>query len=266
MQKQSLQITIPTPCTEDWNKMNPQEQGRFCNSCQKCVIDFTGWTDAQIYNYITQHTNKNICGRFNNTQLNRELYIPAQPHSRLYRYFIGLGLTLLFIQAPAERLYARAPISYNMPMDEDNPKTGGGKVQLSGIITNEDKKPIAGALIQIRDSNKTIASAITDTCGEYCMDVSEAKEYTIVVTHQRYETITLNNYTLNNYSNTLLFSMMKPALEEILIQRETVMGGVSFQQIEVMPVRPSLINWGVLHQVHDPELERIFMEIWAHGR
>ena len=43
-----FQLQIPEPCHESWEKMNPVEQGRFCNSCQKAVIDFTGMSDAQL--------------------------------------------------------------------------------------------------------------------------------------------------------------------------------------------------------------------------
>ena len=35
-------------CSEDWNNMKPCEQGRFCGSCQKTVVDFTEKSDAEI--------------------------------------------------------------------------------------------------------------------------------------------------------------------------------------------------------------------------
>ncbi|MBS1781274.1 MAG: hypothetical protein JST70_18250 [Bacteroidetes bacterium] len=108
-----IQINIPNPCHEDWNKMTPAEQGRFCNSCQKTVVDLRNYSDTQLYNYIQQHKGESICGRLYATQLNRSIHIPYQPHSRLYRYFIWLGLALIFTQAPTEQLHAKAPYTYN---------------------------------------------------------------------------------------------------------------------------------------------------------
>ncbi|WP_294302493.1 hypothetical protein [uncultured Chryseobacterium sp.] len=31
-------IKIAKPCTENWELMSPQEKGRFCSVCYKCVI------------------------------------------------------------------------------------------------------------------------------------------------------------------------------------------------------------------------------------
>lgn len=103
---QPIQISIPNPCTEDWSKMTPAEQGRFCSSCQKCVVDFTGFSDKQLYEYLQAHKTQQVCGRFYDTQLNRTIHIPPQPHSALYRYFIGLGLTLILAQIPIEEVKA----------------------------------------------------------------------------------------------------------------------------------------------------------------
>lgn len=71
-----LQLTIPEPCHEDWNKMTPAEKGRFCSSCQKDVYDFTKSTDLQIIE--TYNKTNSICGRFLPSQLDRELFYPKK--------------------------------------------------------------------------------------------------------------------------------------------------------------------------------------------
>jgi hypothetical protein len=40
--KTSFQISIPTPCDEDWGKFTPTSTGGFCGSCQNNVVDFSG--------------------------------------------------------------------------------------------------------------------------------------------------------------------------------------------------------------------------------
>ncbi len=63
------QISIPTPCHEDWNNMAPVEKGRFCSSCVKSVIDFTEMDDTEISSYMAENGSKRICGLFRNEQL-----------------------------------------------------------------------------------------------------------------------------------------------------------------------------------------------------
>ncbi|PWB27767.1 hypothetical protein [Flavobacterium sp. HTF] len=62
-------ITIPEPCHENWDKMTPKENGRFCMSCSKTVIDFTAMLPAEIQQFFIQNQNKKICGRFRKSQL-----------------------------------------------------------------------------------------------------------------------------------------------------------------------------------------------------
>lgn len=67
-----MKLTIPTPCHENWNRMSPAEQGRFCSVCSKTVQDFTAVPDEEIVDAFSQNS-ENVCGRFKTSQLNRDL-------------------------------------------------------------------------------------------------------------------------------------------------------------------------------------------------
>src|SRR5580765_5101846 len=72
-----FKLTIPKPCHEDWNKMTPNETGRFCASCVKSVVDFTNRSASEIQDYFTENKGKSVCGRFRNEQVNKfNLEIP----------------------------------------------------------------------------------------------------------------------------------------------------------------------------------------------
>ncbi|KAF2079617.1 energy transducer TonB [Flavobacterium sharifuzzamanii] len=96
-------ITIPEPCHEDWDKMTPVENGRFCLSCSKTVMDFTSMLPEEIQYYFIQNQNNKICGRFRNSQLesiiiqipSRTLYNQTSYHKMfLLALFIAMGTTL----------------------------------------------------------------------------------------------------------------------------------------------------------------------------
>jgi hypothetical protein len=100
-------ITIPEPCHENWDKMTPKENGRFCLSCSKTVVDFTSMLPNEVQHFFIQNQNKKICGRFKNSQLdtitiqipNRILHNQTYYHKMfLLALFIAMGTTLFSCQ------------------------------------------------------------------------------------------------------------------------------------------------------------------------
>ncbi|MEY4012467.1 MAG: hypothetical protein RIT22_1591 [Bacteroidota bacterium] len=77
-----IKISIPEPCHEDWNKMIPNEKGRFCQSCSKTVVDFTTMLPDDIKNYFLENRGKSICGRIKQSQL--DSIVIQIPRSILY--------------------------------------------------------------------------------------------------------------------------------------------------------------------------------------
>jgi hypothetical protein len=61
--KKEIYLHIPQPCHEDWNNMTLVQQGRFCQSCSKKVVDFTSMTDQQILEVLAKAATK-TCGHF----------------------------------------------------------------------------------------------------------------------------------------------------------------------------------------------------------
>lgn len=62
-------VAINTPCHESWEKMNPEEQGRFCEQCCKVVVDFTKMSNNAIAGYLQRHAEQKTCGRFRAEQV-----------------------------------------------------------------------------------------------------------------------------------------------------------------------------------------------------
>lgn len=80
MKASQLIIRIPEPCHEDWNNMLPDAKGKFCMSCHKSVIDFSGKTDTEIRDILQYHKDQKVCGHFKKTQIDRPLNITINLH------------------------------------------------------------------------------------------------------------------------------------------------------------------------------------------
>jgi hypothetical protein len=67
--KMNPSYSIQKPCTEDWGKMNPEEQGRHCQVCCKTVVDFSKKSNTEIIGFLKSNSETKICGRFRSDQL-----------------------------------------------------------------------------------------------------------------------------------------------------------------------------------------------------
>jgi len=68
---QQLQVSIPKPCHEDWNKMSQKEQGRFCDKCCKTVVDFSNKSPEEVQLILQSRLHDKLCGRFRTDQLRK---------------------------------------------------------------------------------------------------------------------------------------------------------------------------------------------------
>lgn len=91
-----MKITIPKPCHEDWDKMTPKEQGSFCSSCAKIVVDFTKMKKEEIKQYFLDKKEEKTCGRFTINQLYKKP--PVYERSYLSKFafalYVVFGMTL----------------------------------------------------------------------------------------------------------------------------------------------------------------------------
>lgn len=64
-----IKTKIKTPCSTDWESMKIGLHSRYCESCQKNVIDFTNKDKKEILKYLLENQEKRTCGRFYSNQL-----------------------------------------------------------------------------------------------------------------------------------------------------------------------------------------------------
>lgn len=221
-QPQSIQIDIPKPCHEDWNKMTPQEQGRFCNSCQKCVVDLTQFSDKQLYEYITAHKGERVCGRINQWQLNRPIHMPHQPKSRLYKWMVAAGMAIA-LAAVHEDSFARAPIAIVQTdnYQQEGDTTGGDTITISGTVVDENDQPLINAVVQVSDGDRMVGGAVTDFDGKFTVRTLATKSYLISVKYIGYyeKTIELSADNLSKRLHVKMEAGM-PTLGDMIIHTE----------------------------------------------
>jgi len=93
-------IRIPDPCHEDWNKMTPDDKGKFCNSCCKSVVDFTNKSDQEIIDILQSAGEGKVCGHFKKSQVDRPLVLKlnlrALPKNMNATRMFAIALLMVF--------------------------------------------------------------------------------------------------------------------------------------------------------------------------
>lgn len=92
--KNHFTLNIKTPCLENYNQFTKTQNGGFCSSCKKEVIDFTTMNTKEINNYFNTENTQNTCGKFNNHQLNTFKEKPQQNLKLKFARTIGIAACL----------------------------------------------------------------------------------------------------------------------------------------------------------------------------
>jgi hypothetical protein len=163
-----LKISLPEPCHQDWYKMTPAAKGKFCSSCEKIVVDFTTYSDQELINYFV-HRNQKACGRFNHTQLDRNISEANIPEKRplLSAAFAGL-LAFFSTQVNAQTIKGKVYPTEQVEIG----KSAGYKIMYSGTI-HANGNYLSGVIIQIEGTNTITKS---DANGYFVLDIYTNEE------------------------------------------------------------------------------------------
>lgn len=181
----TIQLTIAEPCNKDWTNMRGDEQGRFCNSCKKNVLDFTVMDDKEIYNTILK-SDADICGRFNQTQLDKAIQYEAEKKQRWHKYlFSFLVPAFLFAkQTAAQKKMGKVAVTptvcniVTMGMVARTPVEK--RFRFSGVIIDAaNKEMIGNATLQIKGGSKGV---VTDSAGNFILTAkTSAHEIKVII-------------------------------------------------------------------------------------
>jgi hypothetical protein len=174
-----IQLTIADPCHENWDKMSKSEQGKFCGSCQKQVIDFTGMTDTQLVSFFKKKATETVCGRFYDDQLDKAIPIPSRriPWVRyFFQFTLPLFLTTLKAKSQGQVRVRTTQTEicnktniYGNVMRMENPDdimdlVVDQGIQIKGTVVNEEGKPVPYASIE-----KGLVGAAADSMGAFSL-------------------------------------------------------------------------------------------------
>lgn len=188
-----ITLSIPTPCHESWHLMTTVEKGRFCQSCNKVVTDFTDMSDQAIIACI-QEQKGNVCGRLHRTQLMRELSAPVKPRTGWLRFFFQFTLPAFFIaikpEAKAQTMHkpATETVAQNVQrISTYSSDSIPAPWSISGIITDKKGGVLPGATIMLKNTKE---GTVSNTEGLFTIKVPRNMQAaSLVISYVGFETM-----------------------------------------------------------------------------
>jgi len=175
-----INISIPQPCHENWEGMTTIDKGKFCASCQKKVFDFTRASDREIVTAYEQ--NQNLCGRFLNTQLHRDLTKQKEKSSV---WIAAATAFISFISIGSHNAIAQEqPVKTEQTDQRMLGKfliTKPAEIEVSGTVSDKTG-PLPGASIYIKGTEVNVSS---DFDGNFT--IKAKKNDILVVTFMGYD-------------------------------------------------------------------------------
>lgn len=185
-----MKISIPQPCHENWNEMLPEEKGRFCLSCQKCVLDLTKMTDDEILNISKQ---KDICVRLDAKQIER---FNSNQNFKLPNWFKYSSFLILFGLSN----HSFSQENQIQTINEDSTRLIFGK------IINKENVGVSYAMIGLKGHRNL--RVVSDSLGKFKIEIPNSitsNEFFIDIDYGTYEykleekkenLIQLNDYSI----------------------------------------------------------------------
>jgi len=196
-------ISIPEPCSEQWQQMTPVDGGRHCESCCKTVVDFTAMADVEIISYFA--VKSNVCGRFDEPQLNRvntQLnWRDPKPETGRKKWVITMALlaSTVFYKAAGQTGAATPKVeqiseSYPGGVANEMAAAKTPRREIKGRIVDNACMPLPGATVRVVGTSIVLAS---DTNGKFKFHAPKtATQFT--VSYVGFETETVDIDSLQN--------------------------------------------------------------------
>ena len=166
-----ISLTIPEPCNQSWDSMKQEENGRFCASCKKVVVDFSSMSDAQIVAYF-KTPKDSFCGRFDKEQLDRDI-ITAKKRLPLIRYFFGLAFPAFIFSlkasGQANRAFGKIKVSTEKRLATTIKLQNIAASVLKdfkGNVYNEKGEGIANVTLLVKGTTRGV---VTDSTGFFAL-------------------------------------------------------------------------------------------------
>lgn len=250
--KKKFSLEIKTPCSENFDKMIPNSNGSFCNSCAKNVIDLSTKTNLEVARFIAENKDKSICARLKTSQLEEEFEVNEISKSNNFKYAVAVAASVLLTTnvVGQEKQSVKTELGCSEPKHFKLGKVAYQENKmvsfvLSGkILEKSTKKPLSTKKypeLTIFVSGSNVSAKVNPKTGAYSIPLLLDKKTTEI-----YVTINSND---SSYSKSMKIDLSKIGNNSLILnlsidsetemQNHQIMGGLGVNYIDTKKIKNS---------------------------
>lgn len=206
MKSKTVQFQIPEPCHQNLDQAPMLPGGRYCQNCEKTIVDFTEMTDMELVRHYQKHKGR-ICGTFLPEQLNRPMPLPTPPSK--YRHLKNIGALLsglMFFnvgQTQPLSLSPPAQLALSQSIEEEKATISKPTV-LSGKVMDSSGEALMFANIACYINGGLSHGTQSDMEGNFQMEVPADTKFSLTFTHIGHVSKTLSYDQIMNTDSPVL--------------------------------------------------------------
>jgi TonB-dependent SusC/RagA subfamily outer membrane receptor len=168
-----LVLVMTNPCSENWDDLQEAAAGKYCDRCEKNIVDLTNKSDAELVRFFKKRKD-NVCGRLLSSQLNRELVQPPSKVNWQWLMSLAIGASVVspaLAQKPNQDVTQRdTSFALRSLSIESAVKLSSSRDSISGKVIDEGTgKTLEGVKVRQKGFDNVIA--ITDNTGMFLLDL-----------------------------------------------------------------------------------------------
>jgi hypothetical protein len=238
-------VTVSSPCTEDWNSMTGNDQVRFCKHCNLDVHNLSQMTRSQAQRLVAQ-SNGRLCVRYHHDATGQPQTLPVG--QRLHR--IGRRVSRIVAGAFTATLSVTSAVAQNSVSSQSagwNPPNATQPIarwalgsSIVGTITDQNGAVISSATISL--SNEELNEAMyvsTGLKGEFRIDGQQSGVYKVRIDAPGFAANQTDGiYVPANGEARVDRTLSVATIEELVEVESTETVGMGVVSMEVYPEHP----------------------------
>jgi hypothetical protein len=221
--------------------MNPVEQGRFCNSCQKQVTDFTGMSDEKLVAFFRK-PDTSVCGRFRKDQLEKDIAVP-QKRIPWFKYFfqIALPAVLFSYKGYSQDVYTKGKVAFR-PVSSLLEQQKAEQAEKEKCIQQQapQKRVLMGRVVDAEGNGISFASVWRENSLQGT--AADSAGYFRLTINEEDSLVLLKISSVGYAGRTIQFDITKGnAIPAILLERDDLMGVVIVGMVAPVKKKTTMI-------------------------